>query len=120
MIGVAEVSFSDFFNGNNTPIPFMLLVGYLPTVRDRACWAGLSVSGLIMQQDCFRISLAAPSTLGTISCAMLGYIVGILVLGNAAQWSYLGFIFAFAVLGTMLLVRFLQHLRSSRMRCWCL
>ncbi|MFA0325009.1 iron chelate uptake ABC transporter family permease subunit, partial [Vibrio splendidus] len=42
---------------------------------------------------------------------MLGYIVGILVLGNAAQWSYLGFILAFAVFGTMLLVRFLQHLK---------
>ncbi|MFA0325008.1 iron chelate uptake ABC transporter family permease subunit, partial [Vibrio splendidus] len=36
--------------------------------------AGLSVAGLIMQQI-VQNKFAAPSTMGTIDCAMLGYIV---------------------------------------------
>ena len=110
MIGVAEISFSDFFNGNQHANSIYVVSRIPRLFAIVLAGAGLSVSGLIMQQI-VQNKFAAPSTMGTIDCAMLGYIVGILVLGNAAQWSYLGFIFAFAVLGTMLLVRFLQHLK---------
>ncbi|MEZ8370637.1 ABC transporter permease [Vibrio splendidus] len=110
MIGVAEISFSDFFNGNQHANSIYVVSRIPRLFAIVLAGAGLSVAGLIMQQI-VQNKFAAPSTMGTIDCAMLGYIVGILVLGNAAQWSYLGFIFAFAVFGTMLLVRFLQHLK---------
>ncbi|MFA0037440.1 iron chelate uptake ABC transporter family permease subunit [Vibrio sp. 10N.261.52.A1] len=110
MIGVAEISFSDFFNGNQHANSIYIVSRIPRLLAIVLAGAGLSVSGLIMQQI-VQNKFAAPSTMGTIDCAMLGYIVGILVLGSAAQWSYLGFIFAFAVFGTMLLVRFLQHLK---------
>ncbi|MEZ8310160.1 ABC transporter permease [Vibrio splendidus] len=110
MIGVAEISFSDFFNGNQHANSIYVISRIPRLFAIVLAGAGLSVAGLIMQQI-VQNKFAAPSTMGTIDCAMLGYIVGILVLGNAAQWSYLGFIFAFAVFGTMLLVRFLQHLK---------
>ncbi|PTO70508.1 ABC transporter permease [Vibrio splendidus] len=110
MIGVAEISFSDFFNGNQHANSIYVVSRIPRLFAIVLAGAGLSVAGLIMQQI-VQNKFAAPSTMGTIDCAMLGYIVGILVLGNEAQWSYLGFIFAFAVFGTMLLVRFLQHLK---------
>ena len=110
MIGVAEISFSDFFNGNQHANSIYIVSRIPRLLAIVLAGAGLSVSGLIMQQI-VQNKFAAPSTMGTIDCAMLGYIVGILVLGSAAQWSYLGFIFAFAVFGTMLLVRFLQYLK---------
>jgi iron complex transport system permease protein len=110
MIGVAEINFSDLFNDNQHANSIYIVSRIPRLLAIVLAGGGLSVSGLIMQQI-VQNKFAAPSTMGTIDCAMLGYIVGILVLGNAAQWSYLGFIFAFAVLGTMVLVRFLQHLK---------
>ncbi|MEZ9177356.1 ABC transporter permease [Vibrio kanaloae] len=110
MVGVAEINFSDFLNGNQHANSIYIVSRIPRLFAIVLAGAGLSVSGLIMQQI-VQNKFASPSTMGTIDCAMLGYIVGILMLGNAAQWSYLGFTFAFAVFGTLLLVHFLQHLK---------
>lgn len=110
MVGVAEINFSDLLNGNQHANSIYIVSRIPRLFAIVLAGAGLSVSGLIMQQI-VQNKFASPSTMGTIDCAMLGYIVGILMLGNAAQWSYLGFTFAFAVFGTLLLVLFLQHLK---------
>lgn len=43
--------------------------------------AGLSIAGLIMQQIS-QNRFAAPSTSGTIECAMLGYVLSLVIFGD--------------------------------------
>ncbi|GHA64720.1 ABC transporter permease [Photobacterium aphoticum] len=72
--------------------------------------AGLSVAGLIMQQIC-QNRFASPDTTGTIDCAMLGYIVSLLLFADMSRWANLIIIFVFSVAGTLLFVQFLQRLK---------
>ncbi|HAS6347250.1 iron chelate uptake ABC transporter permease subunit VctD [Vibrio sp. IRLE0018] len=69
--------------------------------------AGLSIAGLIMQQIS-QNRFAAPSTSGTIECAMLGYIVSLVFLGKGDSWLL---IFGFAMAGTLLFVSFVQRIQ---------
>ncbi|WP_432453384.1 MULTISPECIES: ABC transporter permease [unclassified Agarivorans] len=72
--------------------------------------AGLSIAGLIMQQI-VQNRFAAPSTTGTIDCAMLGYVLSIMLFSDANSLVQLGVILLFSLLGTLIFVRFLQRLK---------
>lgn len=63
-----------------------------------------------MQQVC-QNRFAAPSTTGTIDCAMLGYVLGIVFFAGANRWVSLGVILTFALVGTLVFVQFLQRLQ---------
>ncbi len=83
----------------------LLLVSRLP--RLLAIWlagAGLSIAGLIMQQIS-QNRFAAPSTTGTIECAMFGYVLSLVLFGDG---SNLLVIFGSAMAGTLLFVRFIH------------
>ncbi|MGO1298962.1 MAG: iron chelate uptake ABC transporter permease subunit VctD [Vibrio sp.] len=69
--------------------------------------AGLSIAGLIMQQVS-QNRFAAPSTSGTIECAMLGYVVSLVVLGNGDNVLV---IFAFSIAGTLLFVQLIHRIQ---------
>ena len=69
--------------------------------------AGLSIAGLIMQQVS-QNRFAAPSTSGTIECAMLGYVVSLVVFGNGDN---VVMIFAFAIAGTLVFVQFIHRIQ---------
>lgn len=62
--------------------------------------AGISIAGLLMQQ-LSQNRFASPSTSGTIECAMLGYILSILLFNNGQQ---LWLIFSCSIAGTLLFV----------------
>lgn len=68
--------------------------------------AGLSIAGLIMQQIS-QNRFAAPSTSGTIECAMLGYILSLVFFGAEHVWL----IFLVSILGTLLFVHFIHRVQ---------
>ncbi|ANS87679.1 putative ABC transporter permease protein YclN [Vibrio scophthalmi] len=68
--------------------------------------AGLSIAGLIMQQIS-QNRFAAPSTSGTIECAMLGYVLSLVFFGGQQIWL----IFLVAILGTLLFVQFINRVQ---------
>jgi iron complex transport system permease protein len=69
--------------------------------------AGLSIAGLIMQQVS-QNRFAAPSTSGTIECAMLGYVLSLVLFGNG---THLWLIFSVAMFGTLVFVWFIQSIQ---------
>ncbi|HDM8223613.1 TPA: iron chelate uptake ABC transporter permease subunit VctD [Vibrio campbellii] len=69
--------------------------------------AGLSIAGLVMQQIS-QNRFAAPSTTGTIECAMLGYVMSVVFFGNGEQ---LWLVFAVSILGTLVFVQFIQRIQ---------
>ncbi len=69
--------------------------------------AGLSIAGLVMQQIS-QNRFAAPSTTGTIECAMLGYVMSVVFFGNGEQ---LWLVFAVSILGTLMFVQFIQRIQ---------
>ncbi|WCP68808.1 iron chelate uptake ABC transporter permease subunit VctD [Vibrio tubiashii] len=69
--------------------------------------AGLSIAGLIMQQIS-QNRFASPSTSGTIECAMLGYVLSLVLFGNGAQ---LWLIFGVSMAGTLLFVQFINRIQ---------
>ena len=110
LVGVADLSVSQllsFQSETNT----ILLDSRLPRLLS-ICLAGsgLSIAGLIMQQI-VQNRFAAPSTTGTIDCAVMGYVLSLILFSNASNWVHLAFILFFAVFGTLLFTRFLQHLK---------
>ncbi|NVD08007.1 ABC transporter permease [Vibrio sp. JPW-9-11-11] len=69
--------------------------------------AGLSIAGLIMQQIS-QNRFASPSTSGTIECAMLGYVLSLVLFGNGNQ---LWLIFSVSMLGTLVFVQFINRIQ---------
>nr|WP_216602771.1 iron chelate uptake ABC transporter permease subunit VctD [Vibrio europaeus] len=69
--------------------------------------AGLSIAGLIMQQIS-QNRFASPSTSGTIECAMLGYVLSLVLFGNGTQ---LWLIFGVSMAGTLLFVQFINRIQ---------
>lgn len=69
--------------------------------------AGLSIAGLIMQQIS-QNRFAAPSTSGTIECAMLGYVLSLVFFGHGES---LWLIFSVSISGTLLFVQLIQRVQ---------
>lgn len=106
-VGVADLSLQKLLEGDEAAWE-ILLISRIP--RLLAIWlagAGLSIAGLIMQQIS-QNRFAAPSTSGTIECAMLGYLLSILIFGHGEN---LFLIFGTSILGTLLFVRFINTIQ---------
>lgn len=109
-IGVASMNLEALLQGDahawsilwQSRIPRLLAIGL--------AGAGLSIAGLIMQQI-VQNRFAAPSTTGTIDCALLGYVLSLVLFSDISGWAHLALIFAFSVAGTLVFVRFLQSLK---------
>ncbi|KEI72465.1 ABC transporter permease [Endozoicomonas elysicola] len=109
-IGVADISLASLLSGDQQTWSITLVSRIPRLLAIVLAGAGLSVAGLIMQQVT-QNRFASPSTVGTIDCALLGYVIGLVLFSDASQWTLLGVIFAFAVSGTMIFVKFLQRLK---------
>lgn len=110
LLGAADVSFAGLFSGDEHAYDIYVISRIPRLIAIVLAGAGLSIAGLVMQQI-MQNRFASPSTTGTIDCALLGYVVGLILLQQASQWSYLTVIFGFAVFGTLLFVRFLQQIQ---------
>ncbi|WP_025563009.1 iron chelate uptake ABC transporter family permease subunit [Psychromonas sp. SP041] len=110
LIGVANINLQQIINSDSQALE-ILVTSRIPRLLAIAlAGAGLSISGLIMQQI-VQNRFAAPSTTGTIDCAMLGYIVAILLFSDFGGWTHLIVIMFFSIIGTLIFVRFLQKLK---------
>ncbi|USD63995.1 iron chelate uptake ABC transporter family permease subunit [Vibrio sp. SCSIO 43136] len=69
--------------------------------------AGISIAGLVMQQIS-QNKFAAPSTAGTIECALLGYVLSLVIFGHGnALWL----VFACALVGTFVFVQLIYRIK---------
>lgn len=110
LVGVANVSLTQLFSGDeyaqsiffNSRLPRLLAL--------ILAGSGLSVAGLVMQQI-MQNRFASPSTTGTIDCALLGYVAGLIFFSTLSDWAHLGFIFIFSVIGTLLFVALLHRIQ---------
>nr|WP_086939804.1 iron chelate uptake ABC transporter family permease subunit [Thaumasiovibrio occultus] len=109
-VGVADISLSSIFSGDTDALAIMLISRVPRLLAICLAGAGLSVAGLVMQQIC-QNRFASPSTTGTIDCAMLGYVVALLIAAGKGQFFTLAIIFSFAIGGTLLFVQFLNRLK---------
>ncbi|MDR9829705.1 iron chelate uptake ABC transporter family permease subunit [Vibrio sp. FNV 38] len=109
-VGVANINLESLLAGDAHAIE-ILVSSRLPRLfAIGLAGAGLSVAGLIMQQI-VQNRFAAPSTTGTIDCAMLGYIISLVFFSQLDNWIQLAVIMAFSVFGTLLFVRFIQRMQ---------
>jgi len=110
LLGAANVTLAGLFSGDEHAYDIYLISRIPRLLAIVLAGAGLSIAGLVLQQI-MQNRFASPSTTGTIDCALLGYVVSLIVLQQASQWSYLAVIFTFAVFGTLLFVRILQQIQ---------
>ncbi|TGA68459.1 ABC transporter permease [Aliivibrio fischeri] len=106
-IGVADLPLSAIFRSDTEALE-LLMVSRLPRLLAiLLSGAGLSIAGLIMQQIS-QNRFAAPSTSGTIECAMLGYVLSLVLFGHGDN---LLLIFAMAIGGTLLFIQFIHRIQ---------
>jgi iron complex transport system permease protein len=106
-IGVADLPFTSIINGSAEAWELLFLSRMPRLLAILLSGAGLSIAGLIMQQIS-QNRFAAPSTSGTIECAMLGYVLSLIIFGNA---NNIWLIFTTAMLGTLIFVQFIQRIQ---------
>lgn len=106
-VGVGDVSLLNVLQGDANTWN-LLLTSRLPRLFSVIlAGGGLSIAGLIMQQIS-QNRFAAPSTSGTIECALLGYVLSLVFFGDA---NNLWVIFSVAMLGTFIFVQFIQRIQ---------
>lgn len=106
-IGVADLPLAAILRGDTEALE-LLAVSRLPRLLAiLLSGAGLSIAGLIMQQIS-QNRFAAPSTSGTIECAMLGYVLSLVIFGHGDN---LLLIFAMAIGGTLLFIQFIHRIQ---------
>ncbi|MDO6706000.1 ABC transporter permease [Photobacterium sp. 1_MG-2023] len=108
-VGVADLHLSQLWQGDLEATSILIASRIPRLLAVCLAGAGLSIAGLIMQQIC-QNRFAAPDTTGTIDCALLGYVASMVFFTGLSKWVDLAVIFAFAVGGTLLFVKFLQRL----------
>lgn len=106
-VGVANMTPQQLFSGDAKAIELFFTSRIPRLFAILLAGAGLSIAGLVMQQIS-QNRFAAPSTTGTIECAMLGYVMSVAFFGNGEQ---LWLVFAVSILGTLMFVQFIQRIQ---------
>lgn len=106
-VGVANMTPQQLFSGDTKALELFFTSRIPRLFAILLAGAGLSIAGLVMQQIS-QNRFAAPSTTGTIECAMLGYVMSVVLVGNGEQ---LWLVFAVSILGTLMFVQFIQRIQ---------
>ncbi|MGF1718914.1 iron chelate uptake ABC transporter permease subunit VctD [Vibrio kyushuensis] len=106
-VGVGDLSFILLVNGDPDAWALLFLSRVPRLLAILLAGAGLSIAGLIMQQIS-QNRFAAPSTSGTIECAMFGYVLSLVLFGNG---NNIWLIFVTAMLGTLIFIQFIQRIQ---------
>lgn len=109
-LGVSDVSVSDVFHLTEDQRE-ILFVSRLPRLASILI-AGMSMSicGLIMQQ-LSRNKFVSPTTAGTMDSAKLGILISLMVFSSASPIQKMLFSFAFALAGTLIFMKILDHVK---------
>ena len=106
-VGVANMTPQQLFSGDAKALELFFTSRIPRLFAILLAGAGLSIAGLVMQQIS-QNRFAAPSTTGTIECAMLGYVMSVVFFGNGEQ---LWLVFAVSILGTLVFIQFIQRIQ---------
>ena len=106
-VGVANMTPHQLFSGDAKALELFFTSRIPRLFSILLAGAGLSIAGLVMQQIS-QNRFAAPSTTGTIECAMLGYVMSVVFFGNGDQ---LWLVFAVSILGTLVFIQFIQRIQ---------
>lgn len=106
-IGVGNVSLAHLLAGDVNTWQLFIYSRVPRLLAILLAGGGLSIAGLIMQQIS-QNRFAAPSTSGTIECAMLGFVLSLVIFGNGDQ---LWLIFATSMIGTLFFVQLIQRIQ---------
>lgn len=106
-VGVGDLTLTSLTNQDADAWALLILSRIPRLFSILLAGAGLSIAGLIMQQIS-QNRFAAPSTSGTIECAMLGYVLSLVFFGDGYNiWV----IFGTSMIGTLIFVQFIQRVQ---------
>lgn len=106
-VGVGNMTPQQLFSGDAKALELFFTSRIPRLFAILLAGAGLSIAGLVMQQIS-QNRFAAPSTTGTIECAMLGYVMSVVFFGSGEQ---LWLVFGVSILGTLMFVQFIQRIQ---------
>ncbi|AUW06463.1 iron chelate uptake ABC transporter permease subunit VctD [Vibrio campbellii] len=106
-VGVGNMTPQQLFSGDAKALELFFTSRVPRLFAILLAGAGLSIAGLVMQQIS-QNRFAAPSTTGTIECAMLGYVMSVVFFGSGEQ---LWLVFGVSILGTLMFVQFIQRIQ---------
>ncbi len=109
-IGVLDFSYRALFSGDEDAL-YVLTVSRIPrTVSIILAAASMSVAGLIMQAIS-RNKFVSPTTAGTTNAAVLGVLLGYIIMGNQSTYAKTLFALVFAMISTILFMLVVQKIQ---------
>jgi len=109
-IGVTDISIKDILALDMDKIDVLLISRVPRLISIIVAGAGLSITGLIMQQIS-RNKFVSPTTAGTADFAKLGVLVSMLVFTGASTMQKMIIAFVFSLLGTMLFMKIVKSIK---------
>ncbi|MCD4826578.1 MAG: iron chelate uptake ABC transporter family permease subunit [Acholeplasmataceae bacterium] len=109
-IGVLDFTYKKLFSLDETAIEILYVSRIPRTVAIIIAASGMSVAGLIMQ-SISRNKFIAPSTAGTTNAAILGVLIGYLLLGDKTIYVKTLFAFVFSLILTGIFMLLLNKIK---------
>lgn len=109
-VGVINISVNDLFNLTDAQKQTILISRIPRLITILIAGASLSISGLIMQK-LSQNPFVSPTTAGTMESARLGILIAILFFAGASPIVKMVLAFGFALLGTFVFMKLLNHIR---------
>jgi len=109
-IGVLDFTYQDLFSGDEDAL-YVLWVSRIPrTVSIILAASGMSIAGLIMQAIS-RNKFVSPTTAGTTNAAVLGVLLGYLLMGSQSTYIKTLFALVFALISTLIFMLVFQKIQ---------
>jgi iron complex transport system permease protein len=109
-IGVIPISFIDLINGDKNALNTLWYSRIPRTLSVVLAASSMSIAGLIMQ-SISRNKFISPSTAGTTNAAILGVLIGYLIMGDQSTLIRSLFSFVFALLSTIVFMLMLRQIK---------
>jgi len=109
-VGVINISVNDLFNLTDAQKQTILISRIPRLITILIAGASLAISGLIMQK-LSQNPFVSPTTAGTMESARLGILIAILLFAGASPIIKMVLAFVFALLGTFVFMKILNHIR---------
>ena len=109
-VGVGSLTITDILTLKEDKIQLLMISRMPRLISIIVAGAGLSISGLIMQQIS-RNKFVSPTTAATSDFAKLGILVGLIVFGNSGHMTKMIIAFIFSMVGTVVFMWSFARLR---------
>lgn len=109
-IGVTDIKLVDIINFNEEKVEVFYITRVSRLISIVVAGAGLSISGLIMQQIS-RNKFVSPTTAATVDFAKLGILFSILAFNPTNTMGKMVIAFAFSLVGTVLFMKMIKSIR---------